>query len=295
MFMMDFDGVHALVPTPLTKETEIDIDSLRSVIDFELENGVKGVGVLAAIGEGYLLSIKDWKNVVETAVDQVNGRGYVNVGCASMGTKQAVDMARSAEDIGADSVLAFNPQGMRSYTSDELYIHFKAIADAVDIEVVPYARSGDLIPFEVLERLVDEERIHYMKYAYRSCSLLKKLSEELGDKLYLFCGADSWTLRYLLLGCNGIFHATAAVFPKENVELLEHIKNDRVWEARKIWYERLLTWNDSGFFENWQWAHKYALMLMGVLETDVMYPPQGQGEDYHRAEIEALLRYQNKI
>jgi len=293
--MKDFDGVHALVPTPLTKETEIDIDSLRKVIDFEIENGCKGVGVLAAIGEGYLVSDKDWRRVVETAVDHVNGRGYVNVGCASMGTMQAVEMARAAEDMGADSVLAFNPQGMRSYNPDELYMHFKAITDAADIDVVPYARGSDLIPFEVLKRLVEEERIRYMKYAYRSCSLLKRISDTLGDRLYLFCGADSWTLRYLLLGCRGIFHATAAVFPKENVELLGHVKDGRVWEARKLWYEKLLTWNDSGFFENWQWAHKYALMLMGVLETDFMYPPQGTGEDYHRAEIEALLRYQDKL
>lgn len=293
--MTDFDGVHALVPTPLTKGTEIDIDSLRTVIDFEIENGCKGIGVLAAIGEGYLVSDKDWRKVVETAVDHMNGRGYVNVGCASMGTRQAVELARAAEDMGADSVLAFNPQGMRGYNIDELHMHFKAITDAVDIEVVPYARGGDLIPFEVLERLVEEERIRYMKYAYRSCSLLKRISETLGDRLYLFCGADSWTLRYLLLGCRGIFHATAAVFPQENVELLDHVKNGRTWEARKLWYERVLTWNDSGFYENWQWAHKYALMLMGVIETDTMYPPQGRGEDYHRAEIEALLRYQGKL
>lgn len=293
--MKDFDGVHALVPTPLTKDTEIDIDSLRKVIDFEIENGCKGVGVLAAIGEGYLVSDKDWRGVVETAVDHVNGRGYVNVGCASMGTMQAVEMARAAEDMGADSVLAFNPQGMRSYNPDELYMHFKAITDAVDIDVVPYARGSDLIPFEVLKRLVEDGRIRYMKYAYRSCSLLKRISDTLGERLYLFCGADSWTLRYLLLGCRGIFHATASVFPKENVELLGRVKDGRVWEARTLWYERLLTWNDSGFFENWQWAHKYALMRMGVLETDVMYPPQGTGEDYHRAEIEALLRYQGKL
>jgi len=54
--MTDFDGVHALVPTPLTKETEIDLDSLRTVIDFEIENGCKGIGVLAAIGEVHFMS-----------------------------------------------------------------------------------------------------------------------------------------------------------------------------------------------------------------------------------------------
>lgn len=49
--MKNFDGVHALVPTPLTKKIEIDTNSLRKLIDFELENGCIGIGVLAAIGE----------------------------------------------------------------------------------------------------------------------------------------------------------------------------------------------------------------------------------------------------
>jgi 4-hydroxy-tetrahydrodipicolinate synthase len=291
----ELKGVIALPPTPLTKRGEIDVQGLKSLIDFEMANGCHGVGVLAAIGEGYLFSDEDMDTVVRTAVDHMNGRGPLHVGCATMGTDRAVALVKAAEDLGADSVLAFNPQGMRSYTIEETYRHFRALTDAVEIHVVPYARGGDPIPFEVIRRLVDEGRIKYMKYAFRSCSLLQKLDSEIGDRLFKFCGADSWTLRYLLLGCRGIMTATAAVLPKENVELLKLVQEGRVEEARRLWYEKFLTWNDSGFYENWQWAHKYALKLMGIIETDIVPPPQSIGADYHKEELKALLKYQGKI
>jgi len=295
--MKELKGVIALIPTPLTGNIKIDNEGLRSTIDFVMNNGCYGVGVLAAIGEGYLFADNDWKTVVKTAVDQMNERGPLIVGCASMGTGRAVELAKVAEDIGADAILAFNPQGMRAYTENELYEHFKAQTDAVNIHIVPYARADDPIPFEVLKRLVDEGRISYMKYAWRNCGFLQKLDKNLADKLFKFCGADAWTLRFLLLGCKGIMTATAAVYPKENVELLSLVEKGRVDEARKYWYEKFLTWNDSAFHDEktWQWAHKYALKLMEVIKSDAVAPPQASGPDYQAEEIKALLRYQKKI
>lgn len=291
----ELKGVMALPPTPLTKNGKIDEESLRSIIDFEMEKSCYGVGVLAAIGEGYLMSSKSWRIVVKTAVDHMNGRGPLHVGCAAMSTSRAIELAKAAEDFGADSVLAFNPQGFRTYTEDELYNHFEAIADAVSIYVVPYARAGDPIPFDTMKRLVDAEKVSYVKYAFRSCKMLQKLEKSLGDKLFKFCGADSWTLRYLLLGCKGIMTATASVWPKENAELLSLVQRGKIDQARKYWYEKFLTWNDSAFYENWQWAHKYALKLMGLMKSDAVLPPQARGADYQKQEIKALLQYQGKI
>ena len=101
--MKEFKGVIALPPTPLDADGKIDKESLRSVIDFDLENGCHGVGVLAAAGEGYLLPDEDWKTVVKTAVDHMNGRGPLMVGCASMSTGRAVELIRAADDFGADA------------------------------------------------------------------------------------------------------------------------------------------------------------------------------------------------
>jgi len=273
----------------------VDIEDLEKVIDYQFENGCDGVGVLAGIGEGYLISGKDWTKVVEVAVDHVNGRGPLIVGCPAMGTGAAVNLVKEAADLGADAILSFNPMAFRRYTVEETYRHFKAQAEAADIALLPYARDDDLIHPDVIKRLVDEGLVKHMKYGYHGCEILRQLTASTGDRLLRFCGADTWTLRYLLLGCQGIMTATAAVLPKENVELLRLVKADKIREARMLWYEKFLPWNDAGFYENWQWAHKYAMKLMGLIKSDAMAPPQAQGADYQKAEIEALLKYLGKI
>ncbi len=172
--MRELKDIMALIPTPLTDNGEVDEASLKKLIDFEMENGCYGVGVLAAIGEGYLFSRDGWRQVVKIAVKQMNGRGPVMVGCPTMGTLHAVELCKEAEGLGADAILAFNPQGFRAYAIKELIEHFMALTDAVKIHIAPYARGDDLIPFDVIKKLVDEKRISYMKYAWKSCELLKR-------------------------------------------------------------------------------------------------------------------------
>lgn len=293
--MNDIGGVIPLVPTPLNKKGGVDVEGLKKVIDYEFDNECDGVGVLAGIGEGYLMGNSEWTKTVTAAVDHVNSRGPLVVGCAAMGTATAVEMVKQCSNLGADAILSFNPLAFRRYTVEETYMHFKAQAEAMDLTLIPYAREDDPIANEVITRLVDERLIKHMKYAYRNCGILKQLTTMTGDKLFRFCGADPWTLRFLLLGCRGIMTATAAIFPKENIKLLKLIQEGKIKEAREYWYEKFLPWNDAGFYENWQWAHKYAMMRMGVMKTDEMAAPQAKGADYQKAEIDSLLKHLGKI
>ncbi len=293
--MKDIGGVIPLVPTPLNKKGGVDVEGLKKVIDYEFDNECDGVGVLAGIGEGYLMGNSEWTKIVTAAVDHVNSRGPLVVGCAAMGTAIAVEMVKQCSNLGADAILSFNPLAFRRYTVEETYMHFKAQAEAMDLTLIPYAREDDPIANEVITRLVDERLIKHMKYAYRNCGILKQLTTMTGDKLFRFCGADPWTLRFLLLGCRGIMTATAAIFPKENIKLLKLVQEGKIKEAREYWYEKFLPWNDAGFYENWQWAHKYAMMRMGVMKTDEMAAPQAKGADYQKAEIDSLLKHLGKI
>lgn len=84
--MKNLREIIALIPTPMTDNAEVDETGLKKLIDYELENGC-GVGVLAAIGESYLLSHEDWRKVVEVACQHVSGRSPLIVGCPGMGTR----------------------------------------------------------------------------------------------------------------------------------------------------------------------------------------------------------------
>lgn len=267
-------NIMALIPTPLLENEEIDETGLRNLVDYEMENGCHGVGVLAAIGEGYLLSEDKRNKVISIARDQLKDRGPLMAGVAAMSTADAIYQARTAEKLGATSVLAFNPQGIRPYSSAELDNHFTKLAESVSLEVVPYARKPDPIPFEVMDHLVKKGLVSSMKYAWLDCELLKKMSGAFKDDLLIFCGADEFTLRYVLLGCQGILTATAAMLPKDHVKLLNLVREGKIDEARALNKNRIMPWNDIGFYANWQAVHKLAFKLMGLIKTDKVVAPQ---------------------
>ncbi|RLI09411.1 hypothetical protein DRO42_04265 [Candidatus Bathyarchaeota archaeon] len=97
--MRELKGVMSLIPTPMTEEA-LDEEGVRALVDYCMENGCHGVGCAAAIGEGYLMPHGTWRRLVETTIDQMRGRGPVLVGCAAMGTAQAVELCREAEELG---------------------------------------------------------------------------------------------------------------------------------------------------------------------------------------------------
>ncbi|MFH1135593.1 MAG: dihydrodipicolinate synthase family protein [Pseudomonadota bacterium] len=295
--MKELQGVIALVPTPLTTEGKLDEIGLRNLIDFDLANGCDGVGVLAAIGEGYLFNAEETEKVVRVAAAAMGGRGPLIVGCPAMGTIAAVESSRRAQDWGADAILAFNPKykGFDPYGFKHLVRHYSALVEAVNIPVVPYSQLDDPIPLEVLKHLVGEGLIKHIKYGPHDCAALRRIMDELGDKLYIFAGADTFILRHLLMGVKGISIATAALFPRECSDLVRLVGEGAVDQARDLYRRSIIYWNDIGFYNCWQSVHKIALQLLGIIETAQCLPPLVPAEDFQRDEVRSLLQYLGKI
>jgi len=295
--MKDLKGAIALIPTPLTEDGKVDEFGLRKIIDYDMKHGCSGVGVLAAIGEGYLFPNIDVKKIIKIAASHMDGKGPLIVGCPAMGTLEAVEKCKQAEELGADAILAFNPKykGLAAYGNSELVDHYIALTDAVKIPILPYSQADDIVPYDVLKQLVDGKRVSYMKYGWHDCELLKKLVKNLGDKLFIFVGADTFTLRLLLLGAKGISTATAAIFPEENSTLLSIVQSGDIERARRYYNDNIVPWNDCGFYQNWQVAHKLVLKLLGIIESTRCLPPLTYSlPDYQVEEIRWLLKYQKK-
>ena len=111
--MAELKGAMALIPTPITEKDEIDEDGLRKLIDYNLGKGCAAVGIFGAIGEGYLVSERQRERTIKIAVEHVKKRCPLIVGCPATGTLSAIDLCQKAESLGADAILAFNPQGFR--------------------------------------------------------------------------------------------------------------------------------------------------------------------------------------
>jgi 4-hydroxy-tetrahydrodipicolinate synthase len=287
--MAELKGAMALIPTPITEQGEIDEDGLRNIIEYDLEKGCDAVGIFGAIGEGYLVSERQRQAAIKIAVNHVNGRCPLIVGCPAMGTLSAINLCQQAENLGADAILAFNPQGFRVYKDDELVEHYTMLTESVSIDIIPYSRLNDELSYIVVERLVDRGKVKYLKYGTHSCDMFRSLVNGLGDRLTIFVGTDNFMLRHLLLGGNGILTATCAVFPEESIALLNMVRERRLDEARRYYHEKIIPWNDCAFYQNWQAVHKYALYLMGVIKSTKCLPPQAPLADYQIDEIKWLI------
>ena len=292
--MVELRGAMALIPTPMTETGEVDENGLRKLIDYDLENGCYAVGAFGAIGEGYLVSERQREKVIKIAVSQVEGKAPLIVGCPAMGTLDAIKLSQQAEHLGAGAILSFNPQGFRQYTNAELIEHYSMIAESVDIDIIPYSRLNDELSYEVVKMLVDKGAVRYLKYGTHSCEVFRALVEGLGDRLKILVGTDNFMLRHLLLGGSGVLTATCSIFPEESAAILSMIKEKRIDDARRYYREKIIPWNDCAFYQNWQAVHKYALHLMGIIESTKCLPPQAPLADYQMDEIKWLVENHNK-
>ena len=109
--------------------------SLRRVVDLFIGAGVNGVTALGVTGEVARLDDVERRRVLEVVVEQVNGRIGVVAGTTAEGTRTCIAYSRQALDIGATAVMV-SPPRMAKLNSDAVVRHYKALADAVDIEIV---------------------------------------------------------------------------------------------------------------------------------------------------------------
>jgi dihydrodipicolinate synthase/N-acetylneuraminate lyase len=287
--MAELKGAMALIPTPITEKDEIDEDGLCKIIEYDLKKGCNAVGIFGAIGEGYLVSEIQRAKAIKIAVDHVKKRCPLIVGCPATGTLRAIELCQQAESLGADAILAFNPQGFRLYKDDELVEHYTMIAESVTIDVIPYSRLNDELSYDAIKRLVERKKVKYLKYGTHSCDMLRSIVNGLGDRLTILVGTDNFMLRHLLIGGKGILTATCAVFPEESIVLLNLVQERRINEARQYYQEKIIPWNDCAFYQNWQAVHKYALYLMGIIKSPKCLPPQSIIADYQIEEIRWLI------
>jgi len=132
---MLFEGVFSVLPTPFQDGGDIDLESLRRVVDLVVAAGVDGVTALGVTGEVARVAERERALVTETVVAQVNGRAKVIVGASADGVRTCIDLVREAKTLGADAVMVSPPRALK-LNSESVVSHYKALADAVDLPIV---------------------------------------------------------------------------------------------------------------------------------------------------------------
>ena len=213
-------SIVALV-TPMNEDGSVDYPTLRALIDWHIAEGSDCIGVVGTTGESPTVSTEEHCEIIRVAVEHAAGRVPIMAGCGSNSTHEAIELSRYARQVGADCTLQVVPYYNKP-TQEGQYLHFKALAEAVDIPLVLYnvpGRSGaDLLP-ETALRLAQVPGIIGIKEATgnieRACWLIKQAPK--GFSIY--SGDDPTAVALMLLGGHGNVSVTANVAPRAMHEM----------------------------------------------------------------------------
>ena len=266
-------GSIVAIVTPF-KNGSVDENALRSLIEFQIDNGTHGIVPCGTTGESPTLSHEEHEYVIELTVKTVKKRIPVVAGTGSNSTEEAIRLTKFAEKVGADAVLSVVPYYNKP-TQEGLYLHFKEIASQARIPVILYnipGRSGVNMTPETIARLAkDCKNIIGVKEATGSLQQASKILYLCGMDFVLLSGEDAINFPLLAIGGRGFITVTANVAPKDVAELFNSYTRGEFNQARELHY-KLLPLNEAMFIETNPIPVKEALSVMGKIKGEFRLP-----------------------
>jgi 4-hydroxy-tetrahydrodipicolinate synthase len=213
-------SIVALV-TPMLADGNVDYPGLRKLIDWHIAEGTDCIGVVGTTGESPTVSVQEHCEIIRVAVEQSAGRVPIMAGCGSNCTAEAIELARFAKKVGADTQLQVVPYYNKP-TQEGQYQHFKAIAEAVDLPVVLYnvpGRSVADMTLETVLRLAEVPGIVGIKEATGNIDRAQWLIRQAPKGFAIYSGDDPTAVALMLCGGHGNISVTANVAPRLMHEL----------------------------------------------------------------------------
>ena len=234
-------GTFTVMVTPFTPDEKLDKKGFCANIDWYIEEGIHGVICLGSTGEFANLTIEERKSIIDLTVDQVKGRVPIIAGTAANSTRETVEMTKYAQDAGADAALIVAPYyGLP--TQDDLYGHYRSIAENVPIPIMVYNNPGfsgvDMLP-PLVERLAVLDNILYLKESTGDIKRVHELLRRCGDSIDIWCGWDDLAYEFFLLGCPGWVAPIANFMPKTAAELFTLAEKKAYEEAKALFFKML--------------------------------------------------------
>jgi len=231
------DGIFVPHVTPFKRDGDLDEEALRTLVRFWLDGGVSGLMPCGSNGEAPYLSREERKKVVETVVDEVNGKVPVIAGTGSMSTKETIRLTKDAKDLGVDAALVVTPFYFK-LSNREIHEHYKTLLKAVDLPVVLYSvpkfTGFSLEPFLISQLASKYKNIAGVKDSGGSIGTITETIRLVGDKISVLAGTAEVTLPTLTLGGRGAVIAVANVFPKLCSSLYKAFRREDHEEASKL-------------------------------------------------------------
>jgi 4-hydroxy-tetrahydrodipicolinate synthase len=275
--------------TPMRSDGSVDEKAFQDLVEWQISEGTEGLIPVGTTGESPTLSHAEHMRVVEMCVEAAKGRVPVVAGAGSNSTREALELTRHAKEAGADAALIVTPYYNKP-TQEGMYLHFKTIADAVDLPIVIYnipPRSVIDMSVETMARLAKHPNIVGVKDATANLARPLHTRRACGEDFSQLSGEDHTAVAFLAAGGHGCISVTANVAPRLCAEMHRAWRGGRVNEAIAI-QDRLLPLHDALFCETSPGPVKYAASLLGK-SADLCRLPLAPVGDANKARVREAM------
>ena len=282
-----FRGSIVALVTPFSGG-KIDEAKLSELIEFHIENGTSAIVSCGTTGESATMSHEEDINVTELVIKTVNKRIPVIAGTGSNNTKEALFLTEAAKRNSADAALIVTPYYNKP-TQEGIYLHYKRIAETVDIPIILYnvpGRTGVGIQPETVVRLSKVPGIVAIKEASGTVDNASHILKEL-PWFNVLSGDDNITMPMMALGAQGVISVAANIVPKKVADMCKYMLKGNYTKARKIHFECHDLFK-ALFYESNPIPVKTAMNLMGIISDELRLPLCRMGEDAKSRLIKVL-------
>jgi len=288
-------GSIVAIVTPMHEDGSLDLAAFHALIDFHVAQGTDGIVVVGTTGESPTVDVEEHELLIAEAVKHSAGRIPIIAGTGANSTKEAIELAAFSKKVGANASLTVVPYYNKP-TQEGLYLHFKSIAEAVDMPHILYNVPGRTVADlsnDTAMRLAQIPNIVGIKDATGNIERASDLLQRAPEDFAIYSGDDASTLALMLLGAHGTISVTANVAPKLMHEMCAAALDGNATMAREINF-RLLGLHRNLFVEANPIPVKWAVARMGMMKNTLRLPLTPLSATMHST-VEAAMRQAGAI
>ena len=229
--MAIFKGAGVALVTPFHEDESVNFEALEALIEMQIEGGTDAIIVCGTTGEPSTMTEEERVSVIRFVIEKVNKRVPVIAGTGCNNTRNTVAMSKEAEELGADGLLVVTPYYNKA-TQEGLFLHYKAIADVVNIPIIMYnvpSRTGcNILPATAVRIARECKNVVAIKEASGNISQVADLALMGKGILDIYSGNDDEVIPILSLGGIGVISVLSNIVPKDTHDMvMEYLEGDR--------------------------------------------------------------------
>ena len=284
-----FKGSCTALITPF-KNGKVDAAGFQRFVEWQIAQGTDGLVPVGTTGETPTLSHEEHKQVVELCIKAARSRVPVIAGAGSNSTEEAIELTRFAKTAGADAVL-HSTGYYNKPTQEGLYLHFKAINDAVDLPFIVYnvpVRTIVDISATTMARISELKNFAGIKDATANVARQSQHRLLIKKPFAALSGEDATALGFNAHGGNGCISVTSNVAPKLCAAFQTACTAYDYKTALRL-HEQLMPLHDALFIETNPAPVKYAAWRLGVIDSPECRLPLAPLQDATKKAVDAAL------